>query len=242
VTDATGTASVTYTAGSVSSPQNGVTVTVKVTDVGGVPLPPTHAVTDAATLTVSGQALLVRLGTDNLIQPVPPLDKKTWAAIVTDAAGNAIQGAVVQFALRPGHYRKGFWFVSGGRWIQQITSVPDCKNEDINFNGILDPGGVGLGEDFNSSGALEPGGVATVNPTGTTDASGVALAVITYPKDHAFWTEVQLEARTGVTSNDPPTVATFFLEGLASDYLDPNVSPPGQLSPYGVSANCGDTL
>jgi hypothetical protein len=208
-----------------------------VTDVGGVPLPPAPAVTDTATLTVSGQSLLVRLGTDNLIQPVPPLDKKTWAAIVTDAAGNAIQGAVVQFALRPGHYRKGFWFVSGGRWIQQITSVPDCNNEDVNFNAILDPG-----EDFNNNGRLEPGGVATVNPTGTTDASGVALAVITYPKDHAFWTEITLEARTGVTSNDPPTFATFFLEGLASDYLDPNVSPPGQLSPYGVSANCGDTL
>ena len=235
VTDVTGTASVTYTAGGVSSPQNGVIVTVRVTDVGGVPIagPP---VTDTATLTVSGQSLLVRLGTDNLIQSVPPLYKKTWAAIVTDAAGNAISGAQVQFALRPGHYLKGFWVVVNGKWTQSVQS-PLCNNEDVNFNGILDPG-----EDFNGNGRLEPGGVADVNPTATTDSSGVALAVITYPKNYAFWAEVTLEARSGVTSNDPPTTATFFLEGLASDYSDTNVSPPGEFSPFGVGPNCSDTL
>ena len=79
-----------------------------------------------------------------------------------------------------------------------------------------------------------------MNTTAVTDASGIAQAVITYPKDHARWAEYLLEARTGVNSNDPPTVATFFLVGLASDYSDKNVSPPGETSPYGVAGVCSN--
>ncbi len=231
ITDVTGAASVTYTAGSVSSPQNGVAIQATVTDIGGVPI---AAITDTATLTVSGQSLLVRLGTDNLVLSVPPLNKKTWVAVVTDAGGNAVPNATVIFALRPGRYRKGAYNsfdAVAGSWIQTVAAT--CANEDLNFNGNLDPG-----EDVNGNGSLEPGGVATVNTTATTDASGIATAVITYPKDHATWAEYSLEARTGVTSNDPPTVATFFLVGLASDYTDKNVPPPGQFSPYGIAGVC----
>jgi hypothetical protein len=235
VTDVTGGASVTYTAGSVSSPQNGVSIQATVTDIGGVAIAP--GVTDTATLTVSGQSLLVRLGTDNLVVSQPPLNKKTWVAVVTDAGGNAVPNVNVQFALRPGRYAKGFYTFDNvaGRWVQTITAV--CPNEDLNFNGNLDPG-----EDNNGNGSLEPGGSANVNTTGVTDASGIANAIVTYPKDRATWVEVSLEARTGVSSNDPPTVATFFLVGLASDYTDKNVPPPGVISPYGVSASCADTL
>jgi len=82
--------------------------------------------------------------------------------------------------------------------------------------------------------------VATVNTTAVTDASGIATAVITYPKDHATWAEYSLEARTGVNSNDPPTVATFILVILASDLTDKNVPPPGQFSPYGIATVCTD--
>jgi len=235
ITDVTGGASVTYTAGTVSSPQDGVTIQATVTDIGGVPV---GGVTDIATLTVSGQSLLVRLGTDNLISPDPvlPVYHKTWVAIVTDAGGNAVAGATVLFTLRPGRYQKGkfdFFNTVTGIWHQAVSAL--CDNEDINFNGNLDPG-----EDFNGNGSLEPGGAATVNPSAITNANGIAQAVITYPKDRAFWVEVQLQARTGVSSNDPPTVATFFLVGLATDYTNPTVAPPGQFSPYGTAAVCTD--
>src|SRR6266850_1808257 len=213
-----------------------VTISATVSQVGGVAIPP---VTGGTALTVSGQSLLVRLGTDNLVQSVPPLLKKTWAAFVTDAAGNAVVGATVRFALRPGRFEKGFYFVpappAAQRWTQAVTAI--CPNEDLNFNGIVDPG-----EDTNGNGSLEPPGVTTVNATATTDSTGVALAVLTYPKDHATWTEVILEARSGVAGNDPPATATFFLPGLASDYIDVSVSPPGQLSPYGQNNNCASPL
>src|SRR5207247_10261670 len=132
---------------------------------------------------------------------------------LSDAGGNAGPSSTVIFASRPAHYRKGtfdLFDTTAGTWHQAIAAT--CDNEDINFDGNLDPG-----EDFNGNNRLEPGGVATVNTTAVTDASGIANAVITYPKDHAFWAEYSLEARAAVSSNDPPTVATFFLVGLASD-------------------------
>jgi hypothetical protein len=233
ITDVTGTASVTYIAGTVSSPQNGVIIRATVNNVGGTPITP---ISNSTTLTVSGQALLVRLGTDNLVQSQPPLNKKTWAAFVTDAGGNAVVGATVRFALRPGRFEKGRYNLPAAAPAVQVwtkSTAATCPNEDLNFNGIVDPG-----EDFNSNGALEPPGVTTVNATATTDSSGVAFAIITYPKDHATWTEVILEARSGVAGNDPPTTVTFFLAGLASDYSDLTVAPPGVLSPYGQNASC----
>jgi hypothetical protein len=186
----------------------------------------------------------VRLGTDNLVNSQPPVNKKKWVAVVTDSAGNPVQNATVRFALRPGRpgnvsrYLKGYFIPPAPpstAWQQVVTAV--CFSEDADFNGILDPG-----EDANSSGALEPPGVATVNPTAVSDSSGIAEATITYPKSYALWVELELEARSGVIGNDPPTTARFFLPGLASDYTDPNVSPPGNPSPFGQSANCGDTL
>src|SRR5882762_1398932 len=243
ITDVNGGASVTYTAGSVSSPQNGVAVKATVTDISGVPIGG-PAITNTATLTVSGQSLLVRLGTDNLVVSQPPLNKKTWVAVVTDAGGNAVPNQTVTFALRPGRYKKGRYDVfdtTAGVWTRgtvPANPVTLCQNEDKNFNSIVDPGEDDDPVNGNKNLRLEPGGVATVNTSAVTDASGIATAVITYPKDHATWAEYQLEARTVVTSNDPPTVATFFLVGLASDYTDKNVAPPGEFSPYGTAGVC----
>src|SRR6267143_983303 len=243
ITDVNGGASVTYTAGTVSSPQNGVKIQATVTDISGVPIGG-PAITNTATLTVSGQSLLVRLGTDNLVLSQPPLNKKTWVAVVTDAGGNAVPNQTVTFALRPGRYKKGRYDVfdtTAGQWTRgtvPANPVTLCQNEDKNFNSIVDPGEDDEPVNGNNNGRLAPGAVATVNTSAATDASGIATAVITYPKDHATWAEYQLEARTVVTSNDPPTVATFFLVGLASDYTDKNVAPPGEFSPYGTAGVC----
>jgi hypothetical protein len=234
-----GAASVTYTAGATSSPSNGVTIRATVTDVNGIVIAP---VTSTTTLTVAGQSLLVRLGTDNLVGGVAPVNTKTYVAIVTDAAGNAVVGTTVRFALRPSRYAKGFYTfnVVANRWVQTVTV--NCPNEDLNFNGILDvPPAVAVTEDNNGNGTLDPGNVATVTGTATTDASGVATAIITYAKDHATWVEDVLEARTGVVGNDPPALVTFVLPGLAADYASATVTPPGVISPYGQSAVCNNT-
>ena len=244
LTDVNGSASVTYTAGTTSSPSNGVRIQATVTDLNGVVVAP---VVNDTTLTVAGQSLLVRLGTDHLVAEAPPVNIKTYVAMVTDAAGNAVVGTTVRFALRPGRYMKGYYTFDPivlTDWKQTITVT--CANEDLNFNGIRDlPGAVVNGvtvvvdEDDpnfsgNGNGSLEPGNVATVTATGVTDASGAAIATITYPKDHGTWVEQILEARTGVIGNDPPALATFVLPGRGVDYLFVlNQAPPGVISPYG---------
>jgi Bacterial Ig-like domain (group 1) len=234
-TDITGTASVNYTAGTISSAQNGVIVSATVDKVNGVAISPISAST---TLTVAGQALFVRLGTDNLVQPQPspnPDLLKTWSAIVTDAAGNPVVATQVRFKLSPTRYFKGFYFfdVVAGAWAQTINAT--CASEDANNNGILDPG-----EDFNGNGSLTPGNVASVNATGTTDSNGIALVTLEYARSFANWTEVRLTASAGVIGNDPPTTAVFILPALASDFTDKNVAPPGQPSPFGTAATCAN--
>jgi hypothetical protein len=237
VTDVNGSASVTYTAGTTSSPSNGVIIRATVTDINGNAIP---QITSTTTLTVAGQSLLVRLGTDNLVGGTAPVNTKTYVAIVTDAAGNAVVGNTVRFSLRPGQYAKGFYTFGATQWVQTVTVA--CPNEDLNFNGILDvPPVVAVSEDNNGNGTLDPGNVATVNATGTTDSSGVATAIVTYAKDHATWVEDILEARTGVVGNDPPALVTFVLPGLAADYTNANVPPPGVVSPYGQGAVCNNT-
>lgn len=210
---------------------------------GTVLLPGTN--TTVFTSASSGGPLLVRLGTDNLIQTDPPKFRKIFVAIVTDTDGRAVSGATVTFSLRsgvtgnPGGYLKGRYVQPAPApaqqvWTQQVTA--NCANEDADFDAILDPG-----EDINGNGLLEPPGVSDVNATAVTDASGFATATISYPQNYATWASVTLEATTP-GSGATPARATFFLVGLASDYNTLTVAPPGAISPFGQSAVCTNTL
>ena len=202
--------------------------------------------TPVVTTTSTGGTLLVRLGTDNLIQPDNPKFRKIFVAIVTDTNGRAVSGAVVTFNLRsgvpgnPGGYDKGTWDPivavppSTQVWTQNSTAT--CPNEDRNFNAVLDAGDV----DANNNGLLEPPGVSDVNPTAVTDTSGFAVATISYPQNYATWTSVTLEAST-TGSGAVPARASFVLPGLASDYTNASVPPPGDVSPFGSSTLCTDT-
>jgi len=240
ITDVSGTASVTYVAGGISSAQNGVNIAATVSSVNGVAL--TTPVTGSTSLTVSGQSLQVQLGTDNLVGSNPPTNSKTYVAIVTDAAGNPVVGATVQFQLRPGQYRKGTYVLdpTGSFWLQNVTAT--CPNEDLNFNGILDPGEGLVAFPAGVTPTLRPGDVASVTASGITDASGIATATITYAKNYSSWVEETLQASTTVVTNTPPAQAMLFLPGLASDYQNIQVAPPGQTSPYGKDNTCADTL
>src|SRR5882762_8561026 len=156
-----------------------------------------------------GQVVLIRLGTDNLVQSDPPLYRKIWVAIVTDTAGRAVSGATVTFALRsgtasnPGGFLKGRYVQPGPSpalqvWTQSLSAV--CANEDANFNAVLD-----AGEVPNANGLPDPPGLADGNPTGITDATGFAQATISYPKNYASWAQVTLEASTGGAGATPAT-------------------------------------
>ncbi len=158
--------------------------------------------------------------------------------VVTDTLGNPVAGATVIFTLRSGQFLKGQYVLPPPppfipqAWLQSPTVL--CPNEDLNNNGILD-----AGEDINGNGLLDSLGHSTVNTTGISDAFGIARATIVYPKDAATWSELTLVAGSGVGT---PATATFFLVGLATDYSNLAVAPPGFFSPFGAGGSCADTL
>jgi len=188
VTNINGIATVDYIAGTTNTSQNGVSITATVTHIKAVDLIPDVPLAAPLTLTVAGQTLFVRLGTDNTVGTgsAPATNAKIYTALVTDAAGNAAPaGTQVRFVLRPYRYIKGYY-----EWVAAVAGPPAvaagwkktvnfaCANEDLNFNGIADEDGNGNGvldpgedlnlngildiEDGNGNGVLDPGGAAAV--------------------------------------------------------------------------------
>jgi adhesin/invasin len=283
VTDDFGRASVQYIAGNVPSSSEGVVITATVEGgnaiqcSGASSVPPNGC---QVRLTVALKEVFVSLGTGNKISE---LDSITYSypfkVLVTDINGAPVPGAKVVLSLWPEYYLKGYYSkpepAAEGEtqegWSQVITLYQNpanavtnfrCLNEDENRNGMLDPG-----EDINSSGRLDPGGVATF-ASGTssntitieTGSNGFGDFSIYYFKENANWVAVMLTARTEVTGSEGTDATTFELKGMASDYSDPEVSPPGITSPFGVggkveldaetglpvfngtTATCADTL
>jgi Bacterial Ig-like domain (group 1) len=159
ITDVSGSATVDYIAGTTSSSNQGVVIKATVVDVGGsVPAVQPAGLTNTVNLTVGGQSLFVRLATDNKVAPLPPNFTKLFSALVTDAAGNPVPGARVQFEIKPAQppipaYQKGAYFVSGTAW-RKIYDDAVCFNEDLNLNGVLD---ALVSEDLNYNGKLDFG-------------------------------------------------------------------------------------
>jgi hypothetical protein len=228
VTDSFGRASTLYTAGSVPSAKDGVVISAAV-----------GMVQDTVTLTVAEQALFVILGTGNVVSiPSDTQYALPYSVLVTDATGNPVPNAAVELSVLPtGFYQKGFYspfFNATGACtgFGKVLTSTACRNEDSNFNGILDSG-----EDFNHNGRLDPGNVATVPATVNTNATGFAFFDVVYAREFT-WVEVVLEARTVVAGSEGTSLVRFFLPGAASDFNNCTVAPPGQISPYGVATTC----
>ena len=118
-------------------------------------------------------------------------------------------------------------------------------NEDVFLNGILDPaerlhldGIVDINEDFNHDGSLTPGNVATTTSNIITDALGFATTTVAYAQNFASWAKVTLTAKITVAGSETTSSVSFTLPGLAADYTNVTVAPPGRVSPFGQRRNC----
>lgn len=254
VTDVQGKAQTVYTASSTSSATNGVKITASI--------PAVPAVTPATvTLTVGGQTVFLSLGTGEVISENNAKTQFILPFVVQaqDAAGNAVNGVNITLAVHSLQYGKGAWVVFNSSWVQtgqpggapyttQPPAITVCANEDVNGNGILDPG-----EDFNNNGKLDPGNIAAVSPgavvtapttitngTTTTTVNGSAALTITYPEDHAMWVQVLLTATATVSGTETSTTSTFWLPILASYVNTTTTTPPGAISPYGIATSCAN--
>ncbi len=252
-TDSFGRASIAYTAGSSVSAQDGVLIDAEVVGKTNDDCVPTDTAPtgpcDRVTLTVGQQSLFVTLGTSHLINGLDDTRyAKPYSVLVTDANSNPVQGAVVELSIFPVRYKKGFYYPfttnAGCAWAQVLTVSPvnnfnfdddndrACENEDINRNGIIE-----TGEDVNNNGELDPENPATVPVQVTTDESGFGIFDVTYAREFT-WTTVELEARTVIAGSEFSSKSTFELPGLASDFNNCEISPPGRLSPYGQARSC----
>ncbi len=250
VTNSLGAVSVDFNASASSSGTDDVRITAQVAN--------NPTVQDSVDVTVGGQALFITLGTGNVIRGDDEGPGTTYqlpfAAIITDAAGNpAPPNTVFRLSIVSIAYQKGaldcdpvteVWFpvytVAGNPGGGDISfSFGDgCFSEDVNTNGILDPG-----EDVNRNGRLEPGNVAVVPDVSAPGVvpleNGVAQFEIEYPQDRANWVRVSLRATATVAGTESFTETSFVLPGSAADFTGcPDSSPPGSVSPYGTGDGC----
>ena len=242
ITDEAGRASTVFRADPSISGKDSVTV---VGTVSGT------AVTGEAVLTVSGNAVNVVIGTDNLIEVIEPVAfRKRFGAFVTDTAGNPVPNQTVTIALNYLRYLKGVYKVNPAatgsqKWFIEVSAV--CPGEEPNNNGIVDAGEIG---DVDGDGVFEPNGSALVRPadgstggstvTIVTSDSGAAEFFLEYPKNFSTWVEAKIVATAVVAGNNSVSSSSIFLPVLASELADEAIEPSNVVSPYGTSASCTD--
>lgn len=233
-TESNGTATVSFIAGTGTTPQDGVVIEAKIQGT---------SKTAQTFLTVSQRSLFVSAGTGNQLKSLNDTTyQKDYVVFVTDASGNPVSGVAVTATLVPTRYKKGdYQYVTvNKKWEQQYDpALQVCMNEDsilpgaVGYNGVLDED-----EDYNHNDRLDPGIPANVSPGAVTDTNGTATISITYPKDRAQWVEVRLNVRASVAGTEAIyPIAAHWLPILAADISSADVSPPGAISPYGVN-NC----
>lgn len=238
ITNAEGQASVVYTASTTTSSTNGVKISASI---------PSTSITNQTSLTVGGSTVFLSLGTGNTIVPLNQTQYELpYSVQAIDSAGNGVSGVPVTFTVTSLGYLKGARVWNGSTWatvgntkstdpdVYALAGVDGCLSEDVNSNGILDPG-----EDYNGNGKLDPGLVASTDVTsGTTGTGGTASVNVIYPKDHAYYVAVRLTVTATVQGTQSSTSVDFWLPGLAADFNSQTTAPPGPTSAYGIAATC----
>lgn len=233
-TDRRGIATTVYESNAVSTYQS-VEVRAYVND--------EPAVEDSTLLTVGDRPFDISLGTGNLIEaPQQSSYRKEFSVFVTDADANPVSGAALTFSATPvaettndAAYAKGYWLWDEDDSIYYSVVTATCANEDLNGNGRLD-----VGEDSNGDGQLTPGNVGAIDADANTDENGQALINLNYPKQYGAWVQLAISARGESSGTESVDSMNYWLSVSTDDRSTQGAPPPS--SPWGVSANCGDTL
>ncbi|WLI89493.1 Ig-like domain-containing protein [Massilia sp. R2A-15] len=231
MTGSDGSATVSYTAGTTATAADGVLIRATIQS-------PVTAASATATLTVAKKSLFISAGTGNtVITPTSSTYQVDYVVFVTDAAGNAVPNVTITASVSPRTYGKGIMVLSGpsGPWVPQPSTPAPCNNEDVNRDGVL-----AASEDANHNGRLDPVIPMNITSSGKTDASGTATVSLLYPRDRAYWMDVDFIIRGQVAGSEGSYLGYTVLRGSAADFGNPNTAPPGAVSPYGRSSTCGD--
>ncbi|MGY5795930.1 Ig-like domain-containing protein [Rheinheimera faecalis] len=244
ITDSQGLASTVFTADNTTGGGTGANLRVSATVLNTTPV-----VRSDASVAVGARTLFFRFGTgNNISEPTNSLFSKEFSILVTDSSGNPVAGQELNVSVLPVSYRKGQWvavpdLIDFEYWDPVVTSIDPvpadeidgCASEDVNNNGILDPG-----EDLNNNGQLTPGNVASVPRTVQADANGIATFDLTYPRDIAPWTTVLLSV-SGFADGTENLSSRQFRTIVSGPYVADENSGPAR-NPYGEGTSCFDTL
>ena len=263
-TDASGVVSIKYNAGQNSSPTNGVTVRAcySAKDFNSADECPGKV---DVNLTTSGQAIAVSIGDDNLLIKGAGTYIKRFAVTVADSAGKPVVNAPVAISVDLTHYGKGptefsYMDSAGVKSVNSLTVVPSsllkaypadtstdpttssqriwCANEDINRNGIVDPG-----ENINSS--VDSNGQPTLNPRKSdlivsyddatvtkTNSNGVLVIKVEYSQRFGTWLAYNVIASTSVSGSQGMAERLFVTDVLEADAKNGSFLTPA----YGVGS------
>lgn len=256
VTDSAGVATTVYTGGPNTTENDGVVITATIRDT---------AIDDTTTLTVAGESINFVIGTGNDLFTISPTRFGVqYTVVATDVTGAPAIGEELRLSIRSWQYRKGQLAVDSvnDQWVYTSALVGGdpiyfCPDEDDslnppgNENGSLDPG-----EDDNGNGTLEAGNVATIVPvecasveadepglsqqTLLTNNAGAVEVCVVYPQNYGLWLDVRLTATVPIDGGTEDSEFTqFLLPPSAEDINNTDVSPPGQISPFGT-LDCSD--
>ncbi len=229
VTGSDGTARAIYIGGAGDTGNGGAIIEARL-----AALPAVVASTD---ITVSKKALSVQIGRGNtLIEYSNSVLQEDFSVFVSDAAGNGVPGVAISATAWPTAFTTGDlrWVPDSaaakepGRWLVTAPTYT-CPNEDVVRRGLYN-----ASLDHNGNGQLDPGIPLSIVSSGKTDALGIATVSLRYPRDRAYWVQVELKINGQAFGTESTARTQFTLAGLAKDYIDHNVAPPGQLSPYGT--------
>jgi hypothetical protein len=238
--DATGVARGTFVPGVRSSPTGGVTVVAcwDVTDfaVGACP----NRI--ESKLTIASEALSVNIGANELITEggAKLTYIKQFVVMVVDAAGQAKADVTITPSVDLLGYYKGQYVQFDGGWAQVLSAPNRCPNEDSNRNGALEDDENLNG---NGNGIIDPAkaDVSIRMVSSKTDAAGMAIAQIEYPKDRASWIDYEVTVTaSGIAGTESKARYVGNLPIPASAVASEDVSPAFVYSPYGRAASCAD--
>lgn len=237
VTGSDGVARGTFTAGPADGGKDGTVLQARL-----AALP---AATATTAVTVNRKALSIQFGTGNaLFEYSPSVLQKDFSVFVSDSAGSPVKDVAISVAAWPTMFRKGQYdwqsftppLLEPGMWVL-VNPITQCDNEDVARRGLYDHA-----FDRNGNGTLEPGIPLSVVSGGKTDAFGMTMVSLRYPRDRANWVRVELTVSGSVAGTESRARNAFWLPALADDLAKYTVSPPGKVSPYGMSTSCSSSL
>ncbi|GAA0288882.1 Ig-like domain-containing protein [Psychrosphaera haliotis] len=201
-------------------------------------------VSDGVAITVAERELFITAGLGNaLAEPTPQEYQYDIPVYVTDVNSNPIAGVELSISAVPTHYAKGIWVQqidaeddSFIKWISQRSVT--CTNEDIDRDGVLDAtvNGDGFDEDINGNGVLDPGNIVRTEGNFVTDENGSTMISIVYPQSYAAWVDLDFVVSAKMAGTEHSRTLKITLPVLQDDVTDEKFAPTRH--DYGTDNSC----